>query len=464
MKKIYFGLLAASLCSTFANAQTLYNNGGTLFINNGGKVHVRGSLTNGTGATLSNNGVLEVTGNSTNNGNISAPIGSSIIYEGSAPLVISGSQPVQGQNITINNAAGVTLNTPLQVTGVLTFSNGVIDATSHAVILASGATVSGANDASHVNGMVTKEGTGAFTYPVGDGNKYQKVVVNATTNASGITVSYHPTNAGTATFSTAGTEAIALEKYNTGEYWNIVPNTTASATVTLFWDGNKDADAATLNNRRVAHLSGGNWLNEGGTAIGTLASGSITSNLISTFSPFALGAIPGTLPVVLSNFTVKKEGNRAKLTWTTTSETDNSHFIIARGTANQPFAQLAKVNGKGTTTNTNLYNSYDYQPFTGTNYYRLLQVDANGRETELGLRSLDFSISGLSLSAYPNPSAQNFSVQSNLPGEASISTVTGQVIQKLTLVAGMNSLDASTWPKGIYILRTAAGSLKLVKE
>ncbi len=465
MKKIYYSLLAATLCVTFAHAQTLHNNGGTIYINTGGKVHVRGDLTNGSGATLNNKGTLEVTGNSTNNGDITAPAGSAIVYEGSAPLVISGSQPVTGENVIINNASGVTLNTPLKVTGVLTFTNGIINASNHSVVLGSGATVTGASNDSHVVGSVTKEGTGAFTYPVGDGTTYQKVTVDATANASGIKVTYHAANAGTATFSTGGTETVALTKYNVGEYWDIVPNSTATATVTLFWDGNKDSDAAPLASRRVAHLSGGNWLNEGGTAVGTLVSGSITSNPISTFSPFALGAIPDALPVRLGVFTVRGDGNRAKLEWTTASELNNSHFIVGRSTdAQNGFVQIAKIEGNGTTATSSKYTTYDYKPASGNNYYRLLQVDANGIQTELGIRSLDFSLASLSLSAYPNPSSASFKINSGAAAEAIISTVTGQLIKKVQLVAGTNLVNATDWPVGIYILKTANASLKLVKE
>jgi len=464
MRKIYFGLWAFCLSIASAYGQTLVNNGATIFINTNGKLHISGSLTNGTGSSLTNKGILEVNGNTTNNGSLSAPAGSTIVYQGTMPLVLSGTQPVTGQDVVINNPAGLTLNTPLQVSGVFTFTNGIVDATSHPVIFTESATVNGPSNVSHVNGTVVREGIGSFTYPVGDGTNYQKVVFNATANASGIGVRYHGANAGLGNYTTAGSEAIALEKHSTGEYWDIVPNSTATGRVTLFWDGVADVDGTVLIQRRVAHLKNGDWLNEGGSAIGSLSNGSITSNVISTFSPFTIGAIPTTLPVRLDGFSAKLDGNRVKLEWTTASELDNSHFLIGRSTNGKDYVRVARVNGKGTTTASSNYLAYDHQPAVGLNYYRLLQVDHNGKETELAIKSLDFSLSGLVLSAYPNPTSTHYHIVSNVATAASITAITGQEVKRLQLVPGINQLDASTWPVGIYILKTSKGILKLVKQ
>lgn len=295
MKKnqLLVGLL---FLATGLQAQVLTNNGQILQVKSGGIMQINGAFTNKTGSTFANDGTVNATGNIQNDQTMTSYYTGTLNVNGTSAQTISGSKALYVKNVNFNNTAGITLSNEVKADGTVSFTNGLITATTSTAPLtytanASTSSTAVATDANHVNGYVVKEGTGLFTYPVGDATKYQKVEVNPTANATGIKVRYYPSDAGTGTFTTTGSETTALNTYNSKEYWDILPNSTATGTVTLYYDAYLPASITDVTTLRVAHKNGGNWLNEGGTATGTTTAGNITSNAVSTWSPFTLGSI-----------------------------------------------------------------------------------------------------------------------------------------------------------------------------
>ncbi|HAK78025.1 MAG TPA: hypothetical protein DCM71_14220, partial [Runella sp.] len=299
MKKL-ITLSIALLLSYVVQAQ-FYNNGGTLSISTGGILHVNNAFTNKSGGNLVNNGTLNVKGNLTNEQTMSNPHNGTLHLSGSSPQTIGGTAALLVKNLTFNNAAGISLLKSLKADGEVQFQSGIVAASSSAEPLAftSNGLVSATNapsNTSHVNGYVLREGTGAFDFPVGDGTRYQKVGTNLTANGSGLLAKYNASDAGTGTFATTGASATALTSYNTQEHWDISPLSTATGAVTIHWDDYKTPTLTDVSLVKVAHKSGANWLNQGGTGTGTTSTGSVTSSSVSTWSPFTLGltaAAPG---------------------------------------------------------------------------------------------------------------------------------------------------------------------------
>ncbi|MFM7218586.1 MAG: T9SS type A sorting domain-containing protein [Bacteroidota bacterium] len=85
------------------------------------------------------------------------------------------------------------------------------------------------------------------------------------------------------------------------------------------------------------------------------------------------------LPVELLAFNgeVTEQGNL--LRWETASEVMNDHFELERGNDGIHFERIATLNGAGSTSQRSAYRHLDASPAPGTNYYRLKQVDVDGR-------------------------------------------------------------------------------------
>jgi hypothetical protein len=467
MNKIIKIIAIACLPIALHAQDVLYNNGSLLHVNTGCVVQVNGHLTNTATSTLTNNGIVTVIGNTTNNQVMALPNSGLLEFKGTTAQTLNGTAAYFAKNVLLSNAAGVTLNTPLKVDGSFTFTNGILTAatSSNAVVFTENGTVTGTSDASHVNGYVVKEGTGAFTYPVGDGTKYQQCNVNLTANATGMQVKYNATDADMGTFTSAGTEATLLIAYNSLEHWDIAPLTTATGTVTMFWDAYKNGGIVNVTDLKVAHKVGTNWLNEGTTGTGTIGSGSVTSNAISSWSPFTLGSIiNSTLPLrwlnINGHLNVLKQ---AYINWQV-QENNVDQYIVEKSINGISFSPLANINSRGNGTNN--YSFTDANVLQSIAYFRIKQVDKNGSvfySTIIKLSNVDNDV----LSIYPNPVKDVFTLkayQSLLNTNATIVNANGAIVKQIKITNLQQQINIAPLAKGIYLLKTANGaSLKIIK-
>ncbi len=116
-----------------------------------------------------------------------------------------------------------------------------------------------------------------------------------------------------------------------------------------------------------------------------------------------------TTPVNLIDFLIKSDGMEiVKISWSTASELNNDFFEIERSTDGKVFTAITKIRGMGTSNSVQKYHFEDKNPFLGINYYRLKQVDFDGKTTIHGVRFVNFKLQNLpSVSVSPNPSHNN---------------------------------------------------------
>ncbi len=186
-----------------------------------------------------------------------------------------------------------------------------------------------------------------------------------------------------------------------------------------------------------------------GTAANTVAAVVDGFRVANTWSP--------TIPVELTKFAAQKDNATAKLTWSTASELNNSHFDIERSANGKTFDKIGEISGYGSTQEARTYTFVDEKPFTAANYYRLRQVDLDGKETVSKAVSVNFD-KNTSLKIYPSIATDNVNVELNGVDGAADMTVTnllGQVVktQKLQNTEGVISLNIRDLPNGAYIIR-----------
>ncbi len=478
MKAIYILAVLAGLGGSTV-AQGLSSAGGAVTVK-GGILQVKGDLQLGGGA-FTNNGNVFVSGNLVNDQAMAETDTGALTLDGVAPQTVSGIQTYFTRYLTINNPAGIVLDNSIKVGGRATFSNGIVDATNGAAALVIGdtAAVVGVSDARHVNGYVVKTGTGSFAYPVGDATRYQPITVDLTDNSAGMSVRYFAGDAGTGTFTTTGASSIALEAYNNEEYWDLAPKGTATGKVIITYDDYKNPSITVSENPNVfsvAHLTGGNWLNEGHNVTGTLTAGVVTSEVISAWSPFTLGAIPETgLPVTLVSFNAKAVENNALLEWQTTSEDNASHFEVERSLDARNFEKIGKVEAAGYSNGLQRYSFTDrsFGDQLQTVYYRLRSVDLDGTFSLTRAISLQPRNAGRFAGVFPNPArkAGVVTVSSSIPaGEVSLWDMLGRqvLVRTASMPDGSVQVSLNGVASGLYLLKltTSQGVMnrKLVVE
>ncbi len=178
------------------------------------------------------------------------------------------------------------------------------------------------------------------------------------------------------------------------------------------------------------------------------------------------------LPVTMVEYTAKIDGNKAKLQWQTASEQDNAKFVVYRSNDGQVFKEMGERLGAGTSTTVNSYSLYDHQPLKGTNYYQLIQVDRNGKTTDLGIRTVNFNLQPFDVKLYPNPTDDAIHVLFGNGNFTSIKLidVNGQILQhiKLDQLETNKKISLIDYPSGVYFLqltgRDGTATKKVLKK
>lgn len=198
---------------------------------------------------------------------------------------------------------------------------------------------------------------------------------------------------------------------------------------------------------------------------------------VTTGNDFALDEIAfvklaGSLPAQWVDFTVAKQNETAALKWITTNEVNSRNYEVEHSTDGVNWNSIGIVNSANGTGNNN-YAFTHTSPAKGINYYRIKQVDLDGRYQYSLVKRIVFGKTG-SLLVYPNPTRDKVSVQTTGVLKAvTVYNTAGQLMLQQTFsnsTAGrVHDVFVNQLQKGIYILQitTAAGdveNLKLVKE
>ena len=168
-----------------------------------------------------------------------------------------------------------------------------------------------------------------------------------------------------------------------------------------------------------------------------------------------------TLPVSLTDFKASKTGNSTLLNWRTESESNNKGFALERSGNGIDWTQIQFVNGNGTTSTTKYYSATDKNPINGLNYYRLIQMDHDGKQAHSDVLSVKFSLEQqIALSFYPNPAKNSLTVNlekvENNDAALELINFEGKRIKRFSvnkLDANRNIiLDLKDLNKGLYLL------------
>jgi hypothetical protein len=179
------------------------------------------------------------------------------------------------------------------------------------------------------------------------------------------------------------------------------------------------------------------------------------------------------LPVSLAYFKATNELCDIMLEWATASETNNEKFIIERSRDGTLFLEVGEVAGQGTSLTETVYVFVDDKPL-GNNYYRLRQIDFDGKESFSSTISAKQQCDEpLTIQVLPNIVREQSEIRINggLDDilQIQILSVQGQVVRTFEVQHRDNltqqPLDVSGLAEGVYYLRAhAPGSHEVLLE
>ena len=162
------------------------------------------------------------------------------------------------------------------------------------------------------------------------------------------------------------------------------------------------------------------------------------------------------LAVELLDFKGKNTEGGNLLTWRTESEINNNHFVVEKSIDGRVFSNVGTVKGNGTTTATQIYTFTDATPYNAVSYYRLNQVDNDGKTTLSKVIAIRQSIGKNNLKVYPNPTTAVLTIEhASTVQTLEIVNPLGQVVKTIQVNAESLQTDITTTEltKGVYFLR-----------
>ena len=181
---------------------------------------------------------------------------------------------------------------------------------------------------------------------------------------------------------------------------------------------------------------------------------------LSGFSDFASVQFNSPFPIELVDFTAERRKNTVECNWITASEINNNYFIVERSRDTKNVEDVGRIDGAGNSTSNKYYAFKDESPMDGLSYYRLKQIDYDGRMSFSHWVPVSFLKKMNQLLLYPNPAKTGLSCDflTAENGEATIGIydLAGKIIfsEKKIIVAGQNKieLNISSLADGFYFV------------
>jgi hypothetical protein len=366
-------------------------------------------------------------------------------------------------NLIINNPYTIQcfVNLELQ-NGTVQFMQGKLDLTDKTLTVDRQPTGANANaymvtknNYSGNGTLVIKNLQGTTLFPVGTSNDY----LPATLTAFG---------------SDFSVSARALLSYpNNGAFpinaqWDIRRTQGWSpADVRLQWKQETETNNFSVN-RSAARVFRGEWGNWYPLAqnygVETVSNNSVFAKTVQNVDYFTTFTVltETVIPVELKRFYAKKQTNTdVTLAWETASEVNNAGFDVEKSTDGRTFTTIGFVKGVGNSVALNSYNFMDNN-FTATAYYRLKQMDVNGKSTYSPTISVQKSTGKLTLNVFPNLVTNESNITIDLTNaaqntqELSVYDVNGRLVFE-SRKANLTEVPVVDFAKGLYVVKVKNG-------
>lgn len=176
------------------------------------------------------------------------------------------------------------------------------------------------------------------------------------------------------------------------------------------------------------------------------------------------------LPVELLYFDLIDFGDAIHLAWETHVEINNDYFEVQRSLDLENWETINRQKGAGNSSSPLRYGAIDSEPPSGTIYYRLKQIDFDGKESVSELKSIRRFAEGV-INIYPNPAQDYILIEARnaVDSEIRISDMFGRDVTDLLEVSDLNNkdllrLDIRDLSSGTYTIEMNGSQERFIKD
>jgi murein tripeptide amidase MpaA len=181
------------------------------------------------------------------------------------------------------------------------------------------------------------------------------------------------------------------------------------------------------------------------------------------------------IPVELTSFSASVINESVILKWSTATELNNFGFEIQKSKDGHDWVKIGFVNGCGSISIPSDYSFTDNNAFIGENYYRLVQIDFDGKKKIISPIKVNF-VGALSYNLaqnYPNPFNPSTAINFTIPGKNLVTLKVYDILGKEIAVlvnevkeAGNYTVEfnAENISSGTYFYELRSGDFYSVKK
>jgi len=177
-----------------------------------------------------------------------------------------------------------------------------------------------------------------------------------------------------------------------------------------------------------------------------------------------------TLAVDLLEFTGRPTTTAVNLAWQTAWELNNAGFELQYSPNGQEFTTIAWIKGEGNSQRIQKYEYSHQNPNQGSNYYRLKQVDYDGKSTYSAVVNVPFNGQSWHIEIHPNPVSNSLQLSQFFNKQVSyqLYNTQGNVVTEGQFTAAQHWLNTEKLASGLYYLHLSDGkhvqTIKVIKE
>jgi hypothetical protein len=161
--------------------------------------------------------------------------------------------------------------------------------------------------------------------------------------------------------------------------------------------------------------------------------------------------------------TTKLLNETTYITWSVASQINNEKYIIEHCNDGRNFLPIGEIAGDGTSNATKHYEYIHSSPSIGINYYRIKQVDYDGKYSYSDIASVRYD-GDSNIKIYPNPTTSEVTVYAPSATTLRIMDVYGKLYSHQAISEGQNTINLSELPTGILIFVVGDQRFKVLKE
>ena len=411
---------------------------------------------------------------------------STVIFDGSSLQTITVPGGEDFYRLTSSNTgAGSFLSDNINIFNRLTMTSGNIDLNSNTVTLGTstanigtlnytaGSLINAGYFTRWYNNSTFANGSVAGLFPMGatsgDVRPFNIAPTTGPTTGGTITVSHTYINDWRYIFVTDVDAKILLTENDS--YWTVATgNGLTGGTYNLRGAGTGFGIINNINNLRLILQSSvvGNPAANGGTTTDPQVNRTNVSltDLNNSFF-IATSDASDVLPISLISFDANAVNHKVNIDWATANEINTDYFLVQRSNDGTTWETIQKVAAvESNTSSTTYYSAKDETPYSGISFYRLIEVDKNGKQTNSDVRKINIGRISSNIIAYPNPAIDKITI--SFPAtdkyEISLINISGQVINRYSANDSHIDLNVSGLSAGIYFINISHGATTETKK